>query len=277
VTARSVELEGAGLHSGAAVRVVLGARPGPVRLRVRGVEAEIADLDVVSSARATTVQPRGGGARVGTVEHCFAALAGLGIRGGVTIDVDGPEMPLLDGGAGAWCRALTELGAERSAPRLRVVREAVIEVGPSVYELSPGDEAIVEVRVDFDDPRLAPDARWGGDPQDFVERIAPARTFALVRELDELVARGLARSADPASVVVVTRDAVLCAGRAFEADEPARHKLLDLMGDAYLFGGPPLGRLRALRPGHAANVRALRRALETGALTVDTAASRPSP
>jgi UDP-3-O-[3-hydroxymyristoyl] N-acetylglucosamine deacetylase len=277
VTGRSVELEGAGLHSGAPVRVVLWARPGPVRLRARGVEAEIADLDVVSSARATTVQSAHGGPPVATVEHCFAALAGLGIRGGVTIDVDGPEMPLLDGGAASWCRALGQLGAERTAPRLRVVREAVIQAGPSVYELSPGDSVLVEVRVDFGDPRIAAEASWGGDPLDFAARVAPARTFAFARELDELMTRGLARSADPASVVIVTPDAVLCAGRPFEADEPARHKLLDLLGDMYLFGGPPLGRVRALRPGHAPNVRALRRALETGALTTDTGALRPMP
>ena len=270
---RSVVLEGTGLHTGEASRVVLHARPGPVRLRVKDVEAPIAEIEVVSSARATTVECGRGGPRLGTVEHCFAALAGLGVREGVTIEVDGPEMPLLDGGAAAWCRALGELGLIASTgPRLRVAREAVLEVGPSVYELAPGDNVHVGVHVDFADPRIASDASWDGDPADFAARVAPARTFALVRELDELLSRGLARSADPTSVVVITPEAVLCAGRPFEADEPARHKLLDLLGDMVLVGGPPLGRVRAIRPGHAPNARALRRALEQGVITADTAA-----
>jgi UDP-3-O-[3-hydroxymyristoyl] N-acetylglucosamine deacetylase len=274
---RSVVVEGTGLHTGETSRVVLLARPGPVRLRVADVESPIAELDVVSTARATTVECGRGGPRVGTVEHCFAALAGLGVRQGVTIEVHGREMPLLDGGAVAWCRALGELDLAPTPPILRVAREAVLEVGPSVYELAPGDRVHVEVHVDFADARIAPDASWDGDPADFATRVAPARTFALVRELDELLSRGLARRADPASVVVITPEAVLCAGRPFEADEPARHKLLDLLGDMTLVGGPPRGRIRAVRPGHAPNARALRRALEQGLLTADTAASPPTP
>jgi len=85
-------------------------------------------------------------------------------------------------------------------------------------------------------------------------------------EVEELVRRGLARHVDPASVVVLAPDAVLSAGRAFTPDEPVRHKLLDLLGDLYLHGGPPLGCVRAHRPGHAPNARALRRALAEGVL-----------
>lgn len=273
-----VVLEGVGLHSGQPSRVVLQAEPGPVRLRVGvgGLEARIDELRVASTARATTVEAHGGRLRVGTVEHAFAALAGLSIHEGVTLEVHGPEMPLLDGGASAWCAAIADLGAASSPPRLRVARAAAFDVGPSRFELAPADGDFVEVviRVDFDDARLAPEASWAGDAADFVERIAPARTFALAREVDELARRGLARHVDPACVVVLAPDAVLHAGRPFSPDEPARHKLLDLLGDLYLHGGPPIGRVRALRPGHAVNARALRRAIEEGVLvTADTASS----
>ena len=124
----------------------------------------------------------------------------------------------------------------------------------------------VEVCIDLGYPRFAAEARWQGSPQDFVDRIAPARTFTLARDVEELVRRGLARHVDPDSVVVLAPDAVHHSGRPFRADEPARHKLLDLIGDLYLHGGPPLGRVLAVRPGHASNARAFRRALEEGVL-----------
>jgi len=260
-------LEGIGLHTGAASRVGLQRSEGPVRLRLAGVDTRIDELDVVSTARATTVQARAGGPRVGTVEHALAALAGLGLYEGVTLEVDGPEMPLLDGGASAWCAALQRLDVSPSAPRLRVTRAACYDVGPSHYDLAPTDGTVeVTARIDFDDPRLAPEASWSGDAADFVARIAPARTFALAREIDELARRGLARHVDPICVVIIAPDAILHAGRPFTADEPARHKLLDLLGDLYLRGGPPLGRVLAMRPGHAANARLLQRAVEDGVL-----------
>lgn len=259
-------VQGRGLHSGDPCTVVLLRAPGPVTLSQGAARAVLADLVVASTARATTVESVGGGLRVGTVEHVFAALAGLGIRGGVELRVEGTEMPLLDGGALAWCEAIARLAAPAGPPALRVTRAATYEVGPSRYELAPGDGGIdLSVHVELD-ARFEPVARWRGDPREFVSRIAPARTFALAQEIEELVRRGLARHADPASVVVLAPDGVLSSGRPFTPDEPARHKLLDLMGDLYLHGGPPVGRFHAVRPGHASNARAIRRALEDAVL-----------
>jgi len=265
-------LEGVGLHTGAPARVGLRRSAGPVRLVCGGLEATLDELEVVSTARATTVEARGGALRLGTVEHAFAALAGLGLHEGVTLAIDGPELPLLDGGATAWCAALGRLAVPPSTPRLRVTRAASFDVGPSHYDVTPPDgpddhAVVVTAHIDFDDPRLVPQATWTGDPDDFVARIAPARTFALAREVDELARRGLARHVDPACVVVIAPDAILHTGRPFTADEPARHKLLDLLGDLYLRGGPPSGRIVASRPGHAANARFLRRAIDDGVLT----------
>jgi UDP-3-O-[3-hydroxymyristoyl] N-acetylglucosamine deacetylase len=264
-----VLVEGLGLHTGAPARVILRSSLGPTRMRSRGAEARIDQLEVVSTVRATTVEACGGALRVGTVEHAFAALAALGLYEGVTLDVEGPELPLLDGGASAWCAALARLECPPSRPRLRVTRFAAFDVGSSHYELTPADNAIeVTVRVDFDDPRLAPHASWQGDAADFVARIAPARTFAMARDIEELARQGLARHVNREHVVVIAADAILHAGRPFSADEPARHKLLDLLGDLYLCGGPPIGRLLAVRPGHAANALVIRRAVEAGALAL---------
>jgi UDP-3-O-[3-hydroxymyristoyl] N-acetylglucosamine deacetylase len=264
-----VAVEGIGLHTGSPSRVVLRAAQGPVRLSFGASESLAFDLEVVSTARATTVQARNGAGRIGTVEHAFAALAGLSLYEGLAIEVQGPEMPVLDGGAAGWCEALAHLDLRASPPRARVARAASFDIGPSRFEFAPSDGRVeVHVRIDFDDPRLAPTAQWSGDREDFVARIAPARTFALAREIEELDRRGLARHVAPECVVLIAPDAIHCAGRPFSADEPARHKLLDLMGDLYLCGGPPVGCVRALRPGHAVNARAIRRALEDGVIEV---------
>lgn len=240
-------------------------RPGPVALSQGEARAALSELVVASTARATTVESPGGRLRVGTVEHAFAALAGLGVREGIELRVEGPELPLLDGGALAWCEAIARLALPARPPVLRVTRAATYEVGPSRCELAPGEGVDVSVHVELD-ARFATRAQWLGDPEDFVARIAPARTFALAREVEELARRGLARHADPASVVVLAPDAVLSSGRPFASDEPARHKLLDLIGDLYLHGGPPRGRVHGVRPGHASNARAIRRAIEDGVL-----------
>lgn len=261
----AVVLEGPGLHSGRPARVTLRASAGPLVVRAGGHEAEVRALTVVSTQWATTVAAPGGAFRLQTVEHAFAALGGLGLRTDLAIEVEGPEMPLLDGGAAAWCAALEELRRPARRPRLRVAHEGTVAVGSSRYDFSPGGGVDVRVRFETDDPRLAPDARWTGDPDDFRLRIAPARTFALARDLAEIDRMGHARHADPAAVVVITPDAIQC-GRPFEADEPARHKLLDLVGDLYLHGGPPRGVVAATRPGHTATLHAVTRAIAEGIL-----------
>ncbi|MDP9150893.1 MAG: UDP-3-O-acyl-N-acetylglucosamine deacetylase [Myxococcota bacterium] len=261
---RSVVLSGTGLHTGLPSRVTVEACDGPLHLAANGVRVPLRQLSVASTHRSTTVRARGGRLNVAMVEHALAALAGLGVREGCTLAIEGPEMPLLDGGSAGWCDAMLALGLRVGRPTIRVASEALIGVGASRYELSPCDGVDIGVRLELADGRVAPEAHWAGEAHDFRARIAPARTFALADDLEELGRRGLARHVDPTAVVVITPDAIHCAGRPFAADEPARHKLLDLLGDMVLFGGPPSGRVRALRPGHAANVEALRRAWEDG-------------
>jgi UDP-3-O-[3-hydroxymyristoyl] N-acetylglucosamine deacetylase len=260
-----VVVEGRGLHTGAWARVSLRARPGPVRLSVAGVEARVDEFSVVGTDRATTVEARGGRFRVATVEHLLGALGGLGIREGVTLEVDGPELPLLDGGAAKWCERLASLGLAGAPPRLRVARNATLHVGESRYEFGVAERVDVQVCFETVDPRVASESRWLGDPVDFRERIAPARTFAFAADIDSFADRGLARGVDPAAVILLAPDAVHCVAP-YSPDEPARHKLLDLVGDSYLWGGPPRGRLLAVRPGHAANAQAFRRASAEGIL-----------
>src|SRR5262249_48937206 len=153
---------------------------GAVRLRAHGEEARIAELVFDGSTRSTIASTRDGRLRVRTVEHLFAALGALSIRDGVLVEISGPEVPLADGCALSFFDALASLGVDRSPPVQRVVRAGTIEIGTSRYELRPPEHATetrVECEVDFDDARLERHARWTGDPTDFRERIATARTF----------------------------------------------------------------------------------------------------
>jgi UDP-3-O-[3-hydroxymyristoyl] N-acetylglucosamine deacetylase len=263
-------VRGQGLHSGARGAVSFVRCEGPVVVRANGAEVALSALAVVDTTRSTTVASADGSIRIATIEHVLAALGGLGIHHGVAIVIEGSEAPLADGGAGTYADAARRLGITPGAPPLRVVERGSIDVGASRYELTPnaaGDDGIgVEVEVDFAHPQLAASARWDGDAEDFCARIAVARTFGFEREVADLLARGLASHVTPESVVVIGAERILSAGAPFLEDEPARHKLLDLVGDLYLHGGPPVGRVRAVRPGHAATHEAMRLALARGLL-----------
>ncbi len=260
-------IRGQGLHSGACGAVSFARCGGPVVLRANGAEVAITALEVVATTRSTTLASRGGVIRVATLEHVLAALAGLGVHEGVAIAIEGEEAPLADGGARVFADAVRALGVAPGPSPLCVVARGSVDVGASRYDFEPHDGVAVEVEVDFDGApraRLARIARWDGDPEDFCARIAPARTFGFEHEVQELLARGLASHVTPESVVVIGEDRILSAGAPFQNDEPARHKLLDLLGDLYVYGGPPRGRVHALRPGHAATHQALHAALARG-------------
>jgi len=257
-------IRGQSLHSGAPSAIRFEAAAGPLVFVQNGREARLDELVVADATRSTTLSTRDGGVRIGTIEHVLAAFAGASVRRDVRVVLEGDEPPLADGGAAAFFDAIARLAVPPSEPELVVVRAGEVRVGESVYSFSPGDSVEVEVSIDFDDARLAPSATWDGTPADFRDRIAVARTFGFAYEVEALAARGLASHVAPESVVVVTDENILHAGRAFLADEPARHKLLDLVGDFFAHGGPPRGRIAAHRPGHRATHDAVARSLNEG-------------
>lgn len=248
-------LRGFGVHSGLASALALRCVDGPIVLAVEESRRPLDALELVDTTRSTNV--RVGDAVVRTVEHLFAAMGGLGIRSGLLASIEGGEVPLLDGGALAFAEALRRLGASASPPRTSVVKSEVVEIGGSRYEFRPGPTVHVEVELDFPGTPIesAKRASWTGDAEDFLRRIAPARTFVLEREIAALGEASLAKFADASSVVIVGER--LFGAGTVAADEPARHKLLDLVGDLMLHGGPPRGSVIARRPGHRGNHAAL--------------------
>src|SRR5512143_3691373 len=175
---RMVTLQGRGLHGGKEASVTFVPDPGPLRIELGGVASLLGDFEVQGALGSTSL--RRGGATLHTVEHLFAALAGLGIRSDVRVVVEGDEVPLLGGGALELARALGELRIPPRRPELVVVREGLVQVDDSRYEFVPGAGVEIEVEVDLPS-HCSARASWRGDARDFSTRIAPARTFALER------------------------------------------------------------------------------------------------
>lgn len=263
-----VTITGTGLHAGLPASVTLARRPGPVSFRTERGEAALPDLHLVRADRGVRVACASIGLDVDGVEHCLAAIGGLGIRRGLMIGVNGGELPLACGSALTFARALLSLDLAQGEPELVVARAGEIRCGEARYAFDVADRIELVVDVSFEAAAIGRQrATWDGTPKDFVENVAWARTFGFAHEAALLHESGRARGATPEHVMVLDRDgAVLAPGAPARPGEFARHKLLDLIGDLYLFGGPPRGLVHAERPGHGATHRVVTEAVARGIL-----------
>jgi UDP-3-O-[3-hydroxymyristoyl] N-acetylglucosamine deacetylase len=261
-------LRGVALHRGGPAEVRLDAVPGPITIVQRGAEASLADLQIARADRGVTLASTDGRVRVDLVEHLFAALGGLDVRAGVRIAIDDDELPLLDGGARRFAEAILALGlAKETAPRALVItRNASISRGNALYDFAPGPDVALRVDVEFRAPVFRESAAWSGDAADFVERIAPARTFGWADEHAALLASGRAAAVDLDAVLVYGDGGAIPGCRPATNSEAARHKLLDLIGDLAIHGGPPHGSITASHPGHAATHAVVAEAIALGVL-----------
>jgi len=278
--ARTLRFEGIGLHGGEPVACAVSPAPedhGIVfrRVDIPGAPPIPARLEhVVGTQLATTLGIDG--VRVGTVEHLTAALRGMGIDN-AQVDVDGAEIPAMDGSAREFVESIRGGGTvdqDAGVEILRVVDcvELVDDASGRRARLEPADEFLLECEIAFDHPLLRhQQIRFGGSPERFAAEIAPARTFGLLADVEKMHAAGLALGGGLENAVVYGPDRVLNPeGLRFE-DECVRHKLLDMIGDLSLLGGALCGRFAASRSGHEFNLRLVREALERGAITRDAA------
>ncbi len=252
---------GVGLHTGAACRVtVRPAGPGE-GISIRRVDREEwssptrLSPDMVVDTRLCTVLGHGH-ATIMTVEHLFAALSGLGVDNAV-IEVDGPEIPAMDGSAALFVEGILDVGLSRSAaPRtvLRIVRPIEIDDGDRWACIEPSDKFELDVAIDFDNEVIgAQRVLVTVDPNSFQNWVAPARTFAMLRDVEALRASGLALGGSLENCVVIDDDKVVNKDGLRFGDEFVRHKALDALGDLFVLNQPVLGRYIAERPGHAIN------------------------
>jgi UDP-3-O-[3-hydroxymyristoyl] N-acetylglucosamine deacetylase len=264
---RRTEIQGIGLHSGRPVKLVLRpAAPNTGIVFVRtdlepAVEIPAAIENVVDTSLATTLgvaDDEGRLVRIGTVEHLMAAIAGLGIDN-LRVEVEGPEVPVLDGSAGPFVDLIEAAGirTQDAYKRVLVIKRPIeVRDGDKIARLVPARTFRVTCTVDFDHP-LIRNQRVDLEitPERFLEEISEARTFGFLKDVERMKAAGLALGGSLENAVVIDEFSVLNEGGLRFADEFARHKALDAIGDLALLGMPIAGHLTAVRSGHAMNHR----------------------
>jgi UDP-3-O-[3-hydroxymyristoyl] N-acetylglucosamine deacetylase len=286
---REITLVGMGLHSGRPARMVLRpATEGGIRFRRVDVTDRDnvipARFDLVADTTLCTVLRNEAGVTLGTVEHIMAALAGTGVTH-VLVDIDGPEVPIMDGSARRFVQAILRTGLRALAGDLVAIRvlKPVRDVqGDVVAELLPAETLSIDFAIDFPDAAIGKQARTLSMVNGaFVHELADCRTFCRRADVEAMQANGLALGGSLDNAVVVEGDRVLNPGGFRRADECVRHKMLDALGDLALAGAPILGAYRGVRAGHGATNRLLRKLLATpGAwemVTLDAEAARQLP
>ena len=260
--ARPVTGRGIGVHSGVPVRLTI--RPAQAGTGVVFVRTDLDDRPCVPAQAAFVVDTRlattlgNGPTRVSTVEHLLAALAGVGIDNAV-VEVDAPEVPIMDGSALPWVKLLTAAGrTELDAPRpvLVVDRPITLRDGAREITVEPADRFAVHYEIAFEHAAVpAQSLSLTVDARTFAEELAPARTFGFLSEIEALKARGLGRGGSLENAVVIGTDRILNPEGLRFPDEFVRHKALDLVGDLALLGMPLRGRVAVTRGGHALHTR----------------------
>lgn len=253
-----VQFYGIALHSGKpAFARILPAGPdtGVVFRRTdTGTEVRASVENVVETAYATVLGCRG--ERISTVEHFLSALYGMEVDNAV-VEVDGPELPILDGSALRIADAIDFVGTvESPVPRryLWVSRNEKLRHNGSLVALAPSENLEILVTVDFPGTLIGKQwLKFRLTPETFLNEIAPARTFVLREQIDSLWATGLAKGGTLDNAIVVDGDKIHNGEGLRFPDEFVRHKLLDIIGDLALLGRPVRGFLLAVRPGHTMN------------------------
>ena len=267
-----VTFEGVGLHSGAATRMVLRPAEAGFGIRFRRTDIKLGDSMIparwylVDRSPLCTRLRNDAGATVSTVEHVMAALAGCGVNN-VLIDIDGPEVPILDGSSAPFVRGIMAQGVRtQAAPviALQILKPVAVEKDGARAALLPSDSFEIEFHIDFADSAIGRqskvlDMRNGA----FARELCDSRTFCRQADVDAMHEHGLALGGTLDNAVVVDGDSVLSPGGFRHADEAVRHKMLDALGDLALAGGPILGRYVGERAGHSLTNTLLRAVFAT--------------
>ena len=260
---------GVGVHSGERVRLVI--RSAPVGTGVVFVRTDVTDRDnripvsgeAVVEARLNTMIENADGVRLSTIEHLMAAFAALGVSN-VVVEVNGPELPIMDGSALPFVQLLDRAGFRRQEAPVRyieILEPVVVEDGDKRAALIPCERYEMRFEIDFDSAVIGNQVvDFVVDEATFRDQIMAARTFGFAHEVEALRRAGLARGGSLENAVVIDGDTILNPGGLRMEREFVKHKALDAIGDLYVLGAPLLGRYEGVKAGHALNnqlVRAL--------------------
>jgi UDP-3-O-[3-hydroxymyristoyl] N-acetylglucosamine deacetylase len=268
----AIPCRGVALHSGAECAIIL--KPASPNHGIVFKRTDVADTGVmgkdplvparwdrVSNTVLSTTISNADGVQVATIEHLMAAFAGCEIDN-VLVEIDGPEVPIMDGSAAPFVMLLECAGVvSQEAPRqaLKILQPITVSDGDSGITVLPGPDFSVEFEIDFNSLAITErslDIRLVNGT--FNEAISRARTFGFLEDVDRMRAAGLGLGGSLDNVVVVDGAQIMNEGGLRFDDEFVRHKILDCVGDLYLAGGPMLGRVVAHKSGHAFNNKLLR-------------------
>lgn len=268
--AHPILISGIGLHSGQRINMTL--RPADAGAGIvfhrsvgdRTVSIEALSSNVVDTRLATVLGK--GGITVSTVEHLLAALASLGIDN-LNIDIDGPEVPIMDGSATPFVELLQNAGLRplnRCRKYLAIRRPVTLVEGEKKVSIIPSRFFRVSFEIGFNHRCISSQQRSVKvSPEFFRREIAPARTFGFLKEVEYLKANGLARGGSLENAIVIGEDNILNPEGLRFPDEFVRHKILDSIGDFSLIGYPILGHVKACKAGHDMNHRMVTKILDS--------------
>jgi UDP-3-O-[3-hydroxymyristoyl] N-acetylglucosamine deacetylase len=253
---RQISCVGIGLHSGN--KVTLSLKPAPADFGIRFRRTDLGDLEVPAMVHHLAgIQLATGLSRdevsVETVEHLLAALTSASVDN-VLIELNSPEVPIMDGSAAPFIYLIHEAGIRRlpaARKYMKIVRPIAMSRGDKRIALYPSDHFKVTYSISFDHPLLRHQSRTVRITEEsFVEEIAPARTFTFLKDVEMMRQNGLALGGSLENAIVLGETGILNNALRFE-DEFVRHKILDAIGDLALVGHPVIGHLVAHRAGHA--------------------------
>jgi len=255
---KGFRLSGVGLHTGKPAAIVVSPAPTDTGIVFisQGVRIKAGHENVVDTSFATSLGKDG--VVVRTVEHLLAAFAGMGVDNAF-VEIDGPEVPVMDGSSDAFVRAIEDAGLARlDAPRryIKVVKPITAHDGDKSASLIPSPVSRITYRIDFNHPMLAEQCHsleLGGDS--FVRELSTTRTFGFLKDVEMLQKAGLALGGSLDNAVVLDDGRVLNEEGLRFPDEFVRHKMLDAIGDVSLAGLPVIGHLVADKSGHKLNHR----------------------
>ncbi len=269
---RPIHLSGTGLHTGAPARLAILPASAEYGIWFRRTDMDprtgmiAARWDNVADTRLCTLIANEHGASVSTIEHLMAALAGTGIHNAL-IEIDGPEVPILDGSAAPFVAAILKAGIRpQQAPvrLLEILKPVEVTDGPARARLEPAGGFEISFHIDFADAAIGrQERRLNLANGAFVRELSASRTFCRLADVNAMRANGLALGGSFENAVVVDGAEILSPGGLRHEDEPVRHKMLDALGDLALAGAPILGRYHGHRAGHALTNRLLRRLFAT--------------
>jgi UDP-3-O-[3-hydroxymyristoyl] N-acetylglucosamine deacetylase len=260
-------ISGLGLHTGRNINMRL--RPAPsdsgvvfIRTDKGNIRIKASVSSVSDTTFATTLSSEG--VRIGTVEHLLAAFSGLNIDN-VYVEIDGPEVPIMDGSSFHFVSRIMERGISKQANAIsyiRILHPIVVMEGHSQIAVTPYDGTRITYRLFYAHPAFG-EQKMDVDitTMNFINELAPARTFGFLRDVEMLKSRGLAQGGSLDNAIVLGEKEVLNGSKLRFKDEFVRHKILDAVGDISLIGLPIYGHIIANKSGHTLHIRLLKKIL----------------